>query len=215
MNSVAGTGCVVVGDDISGPMDVSRPQSMEKSQLLIDKEKRNRLILCGEDMPNFNGATEDVDDVQESEHFDVRESFLGLCQGNHYQFDQLRRAKHSSMMVLYHLHNPDAPKFLHRCNHCHVDMLGGLRYHCESCDMDFCGGCLKTNGTAIHPSPCHLRLIAPTSSAISVPLTPDECRARERTISLHMKLLQHTTGCMECSSADCMKMKVRISPLFG
>eukprot|EP00607_Mallomonas_marina_P011082 CAMPEP_0182423844 /NCGR_PEP_ID=MMETSP1167-20130531/9918_1 /TAXON_ID=2988 /ORGANISM="Mallomonas Sp, Strain CCMP3275" /LENGTH=519 /DNA_ID=CAMNT_0024603145 /DNA_START=677 /DNA_END=2237 /DNA_ORIENTATION=+ len=53
--------------------------------------------------------TEDPDDTQECEFFDTRQAFLNLCQGNHYQFDQLRRAKHTSMMVLYHLHNPDAP----------------------------------------------------------------------------------------------------------
>jgi E1A/CREB-binding protein len=38
--------------------------------------------------------------------FHPLQAFLSLCQGNHYQFDSLRRAKHSSMMVLYHLHNP-------------------------------------------------------------------------------------------------------------
>jgi E1A/CREB-binding protein len=58
--------------------------------------------------------TEDPDPEVTNEHFDTRQAFLSLCQGNHYQFDQLRRAKHSSMMVLYHLHNPDAPRFVHR-----------------------------------------------------------------------------------------------------
>jgi E1A/CREB-binding protein len=50
--------------------------------------------------------TKDGDGIIESKFFDTRQSFLSLCQWNHYQFDTLRRAKHSSMMVLYHLHNP-------------------------------------------------------------------------------------------------------------
>eukprot|EP00953_Heterococcus_sp_UTEX-ZZ885_P032318 16882-Heterococcus_DN1.PRE.3 len=42
--------------------------------------------------------TQDPDDILESEFFDTRQAFLNLCQGNHYQFDLLRRAKHTSMM---------------------------------------------------------------------------------------------------------------------
>ncbi|KAF3341638.1 histone acetyltransferase HAC1-like isoform X2 [Carex littledalei] len=51
--------------------------------------------------------TRDKDDILESEFLATRKSFLSLCQGNHYQYDTLRRAKHSSMMVLYHLHCND------------------------------------------------------------------------------------------------------------
>jgi E1A/CREB-binding protein len=32
-----------------------------------------------------------------------------VCQANHFQFDQLRRAKHSTTMLCYSLHNPTAP----------------------------------------------------------------------------------------------------------
>jgi len=116
-----------------------------------DRPFNKRVIWCGENMPKFVDDTEDVDDVQECEHFDTRQSFLNLCQGNHYQFDQLRRAKHSSMMVLYHLHNPDAPKFVLNCNLCHMDILTGTRHHCEICDIDFCHGCVSQHGKELHP----------------------------------------------------------------
>jgi hypothetical protein len=56
------------------------------------------------------------------------QSFLSLCQGNHYQFDTLRRAKHSSMMVLYHIHNPNAPAFASTCNVCNCELEAGAGY---------------------------------------------------------------------------------------
>jgi hypothetical protein len=65
------------------------------------------------------------DDAEEldCEFLNNRQAFLNLCQGNHYQFDQLRRAKHSSMMVLWHLHNRDAPKFVQQCMTCSREIL--------------------------------------------------------------------------------------------
>lgn len=170
-----------------------------------EKTANKRLIWCGEGMPTFNDDTEDVDDVQECEHFDTRQSFLNLCQGNHYQFDQLRRAKHSSMMVLYHLHNPDAPKFVHNCNACHTDILTGTRYHCENCDIDFCHGCVLSAGKAIHS--CTLRPIT-LANTVPTQLTEEQRKERQRSILLHMQLLQHSANCVECKSKNCMKMKV-------
>lgn len=162
-----------------------------------------KLIMSGEDMPNLPDDTEDVDDTQECEHFDTRQSFLNLCQGNHYQFDQLRRAKHSSMMVLYHLHNPDAPKFVPTCSSCHIDILGNCRYRCEKCEIDYCQSCYSKIGAVIHSHP--LRPVS--TGAAPTMLTEEQRRERQRSIQLHMQLLTHAANCIKCESKNCMKMK--------
>ena len=75
------------------------------------------------------------------------QQFLSLCQGNHYQFDSMRRAKHSSMMVLYHLHNPEAPAFATTCNKCQVEIEPGAGFRCSVCqDFDMCRNCKETYG---------------------------------------------------------------------
>ena len=75
------------------------------------------------------------------------QQFLSLCQGNHYQFDSMRRAKHSSMMVLYHLHNPEAPAFATTCNKCQVEIEPGAGFRCSVCqDFDMCRNCKENYG---------------------------------------------------------------------
>lgn len=96
--------------------------------------------------------TKDKDEILESEFFDTRQAFLSLCQGNHYQYDTLRRAKHSSMMVLYHLHNPTAPAFVTTCTICHLDIEAGQGWRCEICpDYDVCNACYQKDGGIDHP----------------------------------------------------------------
>ena len=134
------------GDPIASANPVVAP---EVKDVVLKPENKLEQAILSNGLPRFKDDTEDIDDVQENEHFDTRQSFLNLCQGNHYQFDQLRRAKHTSMMVLYHLHNPDAPKFVPSCANCHKDILVGNRHHCESCDIDLCDDCfnLQAQGT--------------------------------------------------------------------
>ena len=88
------------------------------------------------------------------------QAFLSLCQGNHYQFDTLRRAKHSSMMVLYHLHNPEAPAFSSTCNVCNTEIEPGLGLRCKQCpDFDLCTNCF-TRGASNH-DPTHQLVVSP------------------------------------------------------
>lgn len=167
-----------------------------------------RMIMCGEDMPKLPDDTEDVDEQQECEHYETRQSFLNLCQGNHYQFDQLRRAKHTSMMVLYHLHNPDAPKFVPSCNVCHSDILTGMRYRCEKCEIDFCQPCFQRIGSAIHSHPLS---VSSMNNSAPQQLTEEQRRERARSIKLHLQLLFHASACLpttKCESKNCARMKV-------
>ena len=89
------------------------------------------------------------------------QAFLSLCQGNHYQFDTIRRAKHGSAMVLYHLHNPDAPAFASTCNACGLEIEAGHGFRCPQCtDYDLCAVCHNTGrGQHIHPLVVRLLLV--------------------------------------------------------
>ena len=93
----------------------------------------------------------DPDIVMPCEVLEQRQMFLSLCKGNHYQFDTLRRAKHSSMMVLYHLHNPLAPAFAATCNLCQREMEPGQGLRCSVCsDFDMCRACKEAGKTHEH-----------------------------------------------------------------
>lgn len=175
----------------------------------VSVKEEDKRIICHTPTKD----TEDRDDTQECEHFETRLSFLQLCQGNHYQFDQLRRAKHTSMMVLYHLHNPDAPKFMAVCSipTCSQSIVTGTRFHCETCDIDFCQACyvtMKNDQKARHIHP--LRPMPVSGSSSVQPLTEEQRRERNRSIQLHLQLLLHSArDCVgkTCASKNCEKMK--------
>jgi len=149
---------------------------------------------------------DDDSEEMDCEFLNNRQAFLNLCQGNHYQFDQLRRAKHSSMMVLWHLHNRDAPKFVQQCTTCSREILQGYRFHCPICaDFDQCQDCIQNPNIPRHPH--QLKPIA--ISGQQTELTEAQRKERQRSIQLHMTLLQHAATCNspKCPSANCTKMK--------
>merc|ERR1712051_258763 len=54
------------------------------------------------------GDTKDKDPFVDQECIATRLQFLNYCQKNNYQFAELRRAKHTTMMILANLHKPRA-----------------------------------------------------------------------------------------------------------
>ncbi|XP_062229754.1 probable histone acetyltransferase HAC-like 1 [Phragmites australis] len=147
--------------------------------------------------------TKDRDDTLESESFDTRQAFLSLCQGNHYQYDTLRRAKHSSMMVLYHLHNPTQPAFVTTCNVCENDIETGQGWRCKECDYDECASCYKNNGGVNHVH----KLTKHPAGAYR-----DAQNTRQKRVQKARKMLEslaHAVACRApgCQYPNCRKLK--------
>ncbi|CAN8012395.1 unnamed protein product, partial [Ixodes pacificus] len=68
-------------------------------------------------------AIHDPDLLMQCDLMDGRDAFLTLAREKHYEFSSLRRAKFSTMAMLYELHNQGQDRFVYTCNTCksHVE----------------------------------------------------------------------------------------------
>ncbi|XP_010259946.1 PREDICTED: histone acetyltransferase HAC1-like [Nelumbo nucifera] len=167
---------------------------------------REKHTLYPVEVNDVPADTKDKDEILESEFFDTRQAFLSLCQGNHYQYDTLRRAKHSSMMVLYHLHNPTAPAFVTTCNICHHDIEAGQGWRCEICpDYDVCNACYQKDGGISHPH----KLTNHPSMADRDAQNKEARQKRVLQLRKMLDLLVHASQCRSahCQYPNCRKVK--------
>ena len=103
---------------------------------------------------------------------DSRHTFLEMCQFWHYQFDTLRRAKHSSIMLLYHLHNPHADSLAILCSNCSREVKR-VRWHCATCiDYNICRDCERQGRQVHHHSLTPFRITFARRRALPPPEAP-------------------------------------------
>jgi hypothetical protein len=160
--------------------------------------------------------TSDEDPPVESEMFESRQQFLNYCQTTHCQFDELRRAKHSTMMVLFQVHNPTAPKFLQQCGACYVDITHGVRYHCNKCpDFDLCSDCYEpvTTGQWAKRDSRFAHDSSHSFSPVDMEVTAENQASREereKSLKAHIALVEHAGSCQgppACGLQNCQRMK--------
>ena len=162
------------------------------------------------------GNTCDEDEPLESEMFESRQQFLNYCQTTHCQFDELRRAKHSTVMVLFQLHNPTAPKFLQQCCACYRDITHGTRYHCNSCsNFDLCEDCYEpvTTGLWAKRDACFAHDKSHKFTAVDMEAPEETQKSREerkKSLKAHIELLEHAGTCPGapgCTLHNCQRLK--------
>lgn len=91
----------------------------------------------------------DVDVNDKSRFIATRHAFYQLCAHSSYQFDSLRRVKHTTMMVLYHLVNPSLEQKHAFCDGCALLITRERYWHCQECEnFAFCDWCQSTRS---HP----------------------------------------------------------------
>jgi E1A/CREB-binding protein len=195
--------------DTSEPDDAKAPEANAEAAAKSEPEGK-ALDVPGAAVPNVS----DQDSTVESDMFESRQQFVNYCQTNHCQFDELRRAKHSTMLVLFQLHNPSDPKFPMQCSACYRDMTDGFRYHCNNCEnFDLCEECYEPVTTGqwaareerfAHDSSHTFQKVdldAPQAS-------PTSLEERQKALKSHLRLLEHAGSCGGgCSIQDCSKMK--------
>lgn len=82
----------------------SRSQpGMEAPSVFEPFEGEEMLPAINAPLQELQATTKDPDELLPAGIFDTRLFFLDFCQANHLQFDELRRAKHSSLMLLFAL----------------------------------------------------------------------------------------------------------------
>lgn len=118
---------------------------------------------------NVLSDTKDEDVISNSRLLENRHTFLSLCEKNHYQFDTLRRAKYSSIMILHHLRNGTVLTAGNTCSICHKDAVVAQSWVCGICpEFGVCAACYQEKGSS-----CHIHKLTQSSTTVS-------CRTESR-----------------------------------
>ncbi|XP_044255376.1 CREB-binding protein-like isoform X6 [Tribolium madens] len=152
------------------------------------------------------GPIQDPDPFINCDLMDGRDAFLTLAREKHYEFSSLRRAKYSTMCMLYELHNQGQDKFVYTCNNCksHVE----TRYHCTVCDdFDLCIQCYDKEGHPHKMEKLGFDLDDGSSPSDQKQANPQE--ARKLSIQRCIHSLVHACQCRDanCRLTSCQKMK--------
>jgi E1A/CREB-binding protein len=143
----------------------------------------------------------DPDAVLESDLCDSRQSFLNACQAQHLQFDQLRRAKHSTALLCYALHHPAAPLASA------ADAAQAAAPDDEGAAGGGGGDTAERRAARQQSIQLHMKLLLHTSSCLAAPCPSQNCRKMK-------SLLNHSKECTARSNKQVCQICRRVYALL-
>ncbi|XP_019057053.1 PREDICTED: histone acetyltransferase HAC2 [Tarenaya hassleriana] len=189
--------------------DAEQKISGEDTHIANGKEKHFLSKVMMNDIPS---TTEDTDIILESDVFEDRNGFLELCQKNNYQFDTLRRAKYSSMMILYHLHSQNEQMISQQngsakviCTLCNGDITTELHHPCLICSKYKV--CMRCYSERITKSAIHLLAENPSAHGRRA----EDADPKLASVTETLNALRHAVQCQAtngtCSFPKCITVK--------
>ncbi|XP_073119874.1 histone acetyltransferase HAC1-like [Henckelia pumila] len=168
--------------------------------------EKHLLLQIAVDVPE---NTDDKDIILDNELFESRHSFLSFCQKNHYQFDTLRRSKHSSMMILYHIQKMTELTIGTVCSICQQHKT--VERHCEICsEFLVCTACYQREGNG-----CHVHELIQHSTKVDLRTTSKQMQDQGLKIKSLLDLLLHAALCPSSREKSCPYPKCQaIKTLF-
>ena len=188
---------------------LTQPGASDLTQKMLATMEKHKEVFFVVRLINYNqaenlGPINDPDPLLSSELMDGRDAFLTMASEKHYEFSSLRRAKYSTMAMLYELHNQGRESFVYTCNHCKAQVE--TRWHCKVCDdFDLCIPCKEKQG---HPHPMEkLGFDLDDGSGTGASQNPQE--SRRQSIQRCIQSLVHACQCRDanCRMNSCQKMK--------
>lgn len=197
---------------LDGPIDGAE----ELSRKVYDTMEKLKEIFFVIRLHRHNSAaslppTSDPDQPIHSELMDSRDAFLQMARERHLEFSSLRRAKYSTMVLLYEIHMELRQSFMYNCNVCGAQIE--TRWHCNDCEeYDLCSRCYKTEN---HPHPMvkyGLGIDEDSGASEETGDRPSSAAStadRRSSIERCIKSLLHACQCRDanCRMQTCTQMK--------
>ncbi|GAA31548.2 E1A/CREB-binding protein [Clonorchis sinensis] len=197
---------------LDGPIDGTE----ELSRKVYDTMEKLKEIFFVIRLHRHNSAatlppTSDPDQPVHSELMDSRDAFLQMARERHLEFSSLRRAKYSTMVLLYELHMEQRQSFMYNCNVCGAQIE--TRWHCNDCEeYDLCSRCYATEN---HPHPMVKYGLGidedsgTNEESTDRPSGANSTADRRSSIERCIKSLLHACQCRDanCRMQTCTQMK--------